>query len=1399
MSAASDDLCTKDFKSPSSSDLRVYASLSKFYRAKVIDHDHASEHATRSARIRCIVRVLSATFPWLLLFLQLLWCTVLQILTYWLPTSVAEGAPEDATSRIPIISLSSSVVMAASFSLFVLLSFAVREGTARYREAISALYSTTQSLRQLVRKVVLHFPPSNWHAADRSRIIAHLAAFIIAVGESVQDRRDTSVYESLVHPDDAADFVNATVPFARIAVTLRAYFNAAKDTPTTLGSGCNFQVVALVDSAELSGRDALRLKRSRIAIGYSVHLRVFTYLWAVLLPVALVNDSGWWTLLFAPVATFPVAALLNIASALSKPFSSSSPLSVSVDSLCASFAADILSDASANPSFNSALSKENEIYAEDNWLDHPLPPDVRGIFPQERPIPSPWRAFKRSITTQAVFSLLAAVLWTSFIVFLTWGLSRLRFLRGGTPFRQDGDRWWSTQVPLTSQTTGFLTVAFFLLLTFWATDGAARFAAALDIWQARLATNIDAFAHMASQMTPAGFWHKGDHRRLLSHVAVLPYTIKSYLRGSRDISSFRGLLSESDVQQFLDDDRPFPFHCLDVIYAYIDSADDEFRDVKKPFFATTFAMQNTLLEADSAMWESAAMKHARIPSAFTYNLILFAAVWNMLLPMTIVQTDGFLTFLYMIPIAYSTINIIQVGLDLSNPFDCDEEDVPLEEFCNDMRNSVHRIYQSTRGGTIATIHTDEDYSRETFSPILDRMEPPVDDIGFGLARPLDLKKKTAKRQLFELFSVLRQNISHALGTSKGNPILDQMLPTVRERVYEPTLLGLLTKKLALIPTISLKFYFGVTAWAVASVYLSWGFSRLWEGQDRGDCSSWCSPVDVQSNVLANIGFALFMILSFRTANSVSRYEDGARHLFALRQELRGLAMDFLFSFPTGFFHRGDKERIVAHITQIPLCVRDMLHCGSARRTPSREGLLSERDFQRFRDSINPFEHLVESLEDYILAQDSTVRAGWDLSEFRAPPGVAGPILGRLLAIRQTVSRASTIKRFPLVESYRKHEGMFAALWLFMLPLSMVSETGYFTIIWAPLISYGVLVLRDIAAQLVDPFGHDPDDLPVQALCLEATNGVLDAVKTAGWDTDKLCESTATSHKCAPCAIGSVLRNTQVNARLTLAKLDGETVRGFDAQFVHRARHTLFTHLIESSPWRLLGLGFVWAVATSTFTAVMRTSRLNNEWWQETTLITTDVINGVSFGAFTLLSFFSAVAAARYRAAAALWVQRIRPACHSLASNLLRFYRDGAVHTDDIHRMIGIVAAIPLVIKAEVRGSRDVRDFAGLLSAEDMSGVVCGENMCNHLFDVVRAYYLRIALIPDKLKVMDISTPPRLRTAFIRFPLIDIENALVEARFLTGFDVSPAFKTLLKTLLFIWFAILPFLLFEVAGM
>jgi predicted membrane chloride channel (bestrophin family) len=45
------------------------------------------------------------------------------------------------------------------------------------------------------------------------------------------------------------------------------------------------------------------------------------------------------------------------------------------------------------------------------------------------------------------------------------------------------------------------------------------------------------------------------------------------------------------------------------------------------------------------------------------------------------------------------------------------------------------------------------------------------------------------------------------------------------------------------------------------------------------------------------------------------------------------------------------------------------------------------------------------------------------------------------------------------------------LWLAILPFALVQNSGWLTILWAPMISYGVVGMEEMAMELSDPFGY----------------------------------------------------------------------------------------------------------------------------------------------------------------------------------------------------------------------------------------------------------------------------------------------------------------------------------------
>lgn len=1340
------------------------------------------------------VRTIWHHFPLTLLILQLAWSSFVQVLTEWLPTSPT------SPSRSPGIAVPTSAIFTAGFSLFILLAFFIREATTRQRDAVESLHTISHSLRHIMRKLRLGYPRGTWHSGDHDRIFGHLAAYPIALKMSLRHERHPDQLAPLLHPSDVRDILAAPSMHLHCAKIVRAYFACAEDdspynfppiaaSSTPAGMGTRLHIITLIDTVDRASASLTRIETLLPAAGYVSHLRAFVYIWAFILPSALVADSEWLTPLWATLITYPIAALFNVSYKLSRPLDRAS-MAVPLTHLCAQISVDVLTDAEKGALSYSELVHELPDFTASEWLSAPLPSSARGYAPYSLPSHSSLRMIRTIALPLAAF-----LFWSAAVVFMTWGLSQQR-----DPPRDDGDRWWSAQVPIPVSASSNISAAVFLLLSFWTTDAYARYTRSVRIWTDVVRPNIELVANVFSQLTPASFWHAHDHERAFAHLAALPTTMRLHLRNSRDLSSLQSLLSPSDVGAFENDPRPFPIRCMDVLLAYIDSADAADKsvlapDTQAPYQTTAYTLQVALWEADRSLWECVAIRSTPIAPPVTLHLQLFAALWLLLLPMTIVQTDGFVSFVYLVPIAFSTMTLIRVGVRLADPFGCANEDLPLHVFCEEIRDSIHRIFLDTRKGTRGRIHTGESYNRSLFEPR--RAKECMGDLSHN--------NRSMHRIWHRLprFSIARWR--RFLGMGQNSPLVSSDLPSVHTEKYTPTLANTIGRYVSRFPTISFRAYVAVTLWSVLSVVVSWLLSELWEGQDRGECRKWCSPIDVQGYVLSNVGFALFLILSFRTADSVERFDEGARTLYDLQEQLRGLAVDFTLTFPTGFFHPGDKERVVAHIVQIPLVLREMLLTNSNGRGAVSKGLLTDSDRMRLEESSSPIEHLLESIQSYVLLQDSRIRDGWDeLGEFRAPPGLTAPLIGRIFRIRQIVARTTTIKRFPVVASYRLHETIFTLIWLAMLPLSMTRDTGFFAVLWSTLISYGVLALRDVAAQLSDPFGCDVHDLPLTDLCTDAVQLVLEGVFSSGWDTDRVSIERSALDE-VKTVVGAGLSDHEVVVTFALPQvyMDGaldEGWRSFDTRSRLRPQRTVFTHVLFSTPWREVTLTFIWSAIASTISAWTRSSGGNDadDWWRSTIAITTDVIDGASFGAFTLLGLFTTAAFIRHQRAGALWEEDLRRNCHALAATAMAFYRDDAVHIGDKERIVGLIAAMPLLIKAELSNSRDVREVSALLNLEDLAFSSRSNSMVLHCCDRVRAYMIRLITAPDKLLNLDEAAPPRIRSGFIRTPLVNIESAFHEARFLKTFGVSPILKVLLRVLLGMWFILLPFILFQVSG-
>lgn len=1330
------------------------------------------------------------------------------------------------------------VTSAAGTSLFILLAFIVSDATSRYRAALEHLHQLHVALRHLLRKLHLSYPRNTWHNFDHERILAHIAAIPIALALHLRKLRASPPLEPLLHADDISDILKAPAPHLHCSMLVRAYFACAEDdsaynfpaivaNQSPAGLGVRNLHVTLLDAVDAVASCAQRIATARVAQGYLTHIRIFLAVWLALVPLALAPTTRWFTPLWTGLIAHSVTTVFEAAAAMQTPFSNTR-ISVPLERISASITAALLRYALHPPSLAACVKTRT---GDHTWLDAPLPHNIAGYGTcKGRPKFAALRDVLHLLfrpRLSVLLSMLAFSIWTAISVFATCNSNKSHSSGANLP-TLPSSVCMALNIPISFRALALFSTAVFLLLSFWLRDGYARFARALYLWRVRARPAMERIAHAVALLAGEGLWHAGDRRRFLSHLAALPVAMKQHLRRRPDMKDLVALVGEADAHELTaPGESTSPTRCADVLNAYIDSADaangeicsglEDVGGCESPFRISRFFLQGALWDAEQALWECEALRDAPTAPAFTFHLKAFVAIWLLLLPLVVVQNSGWLAVSFVLPIAYAVINVVQVADALGDPFRFERErngeGIPLDLLCNEIRDSIHRICKEARDGTRGVVLSPESaYDRQSFEPgMFARKSERADSStnrSSGAYRAREVSEGPWHEKTKQKWGSLFETIE-----TDSKLSIDGRLPTVRDHEEHLSLLKSMRRRLARFPAISLSSYVAVTLWSVGAVILSRTLSNLWGDAGGEKCPMWCSPLDVDPSMLSNLGFALFLLISMRVTDAVRRYDAGASLMFELAQRMRQLTLFMTQVFPDGFFHSGDKERFIAHLTHIPICLRDVLRGERQGRLSVEESLLSAYDKQRFVESSSPVEYLLETVEAFMLLQESPTRTGWDIGSWNVPLNVAGPIATHLSALRGLIAEASTINRFAiLVTALRRQERLFATMWLGILPLTLTSKLGYYTIAWSPLISYGVLALQDTAGQLADPFGWDKGDLPMDGLAARAADGVLDALFSTGWNTTRHCEPpSSVAVVSSSRGLGAMLHNGRVNAAslppvLAGAKSEYDCM-GSD-NFEHapfferappRAGASLYAHLRKSTPWKGLAGILCWAL----FASVLRLSSDNLGWvgvemWKSVTFSSICVLNGVSFGAFMLLSFFAAIAAERYENGARIWEGGMRAHCHALASAILNVTESGSVvHEGGKRRLLGLVAAMPLLLKQELRGTRDLRDVSALLCKEDLSRVACADGMVTYCADVVRTHVMRMLAEPMK-QVEKETAPPGPRGFYVTSALQGVERAVRDARMLRLVDVSPTFKTLLGSLLTILLAILPFILFEVSG-
>ena len=221
--------------------------------------------------------------------------------------------------------------------------------------------------------------------------------------------------------------------------------------------------------------------------------------------------------------------------------------------------------------------------------------------------------------------------------------------------------------------------------------------------------------------------------------------------------------------------------------------------------------------------------------------------------------------------------------------------------------------------------------------------------------------------------------------------------------------------------------------------------------------AWVKNITIVHNLL---GFVMSILLVFRTNTAYDRWGT-----------LTNSSCSFAIKM-SAFLNRDDQVNRSFYIKSIPLFADTLF---AHLRSSKTQFMLDSIEHPEF-ETLDAKKHGPNQVASMIVARTNSLYK-------------EGLISGdQLIVINNEISSftdvcgaCERIKNTPIPLSYSSFIKKFIFIYVLTLPIGFVFSMGYFVIAAVPFIFYVMASLELIAESIEDPFGTDPDDLPIDKI------------------------------------------------------------------------------------------------------------------------------------------------------------------------------------------------------------------------------------------------------------------------------------------------------------------------------
>ena len=214
-----------------------------------------------------------------------------------------------------------------------------------------------------------------------------------------------------------------------------------------------------------------------------------------------------------------------------------------------------------------------------------------------------------------------------------------------------------------------------------------------------------------------------------------------------------------------------------------------------------------------------------------------------------------------------------------------------------------------------------------------------------------------------------------------------------------------------------------------------------------------------------VGVALGLLLVFRTNASYDRYWEGRRLVGHMINNLRDLARQ-------GASYLAPAARAALRDRLVALYATSRRYLSDERTWPELDGTLPPEVRAQVEAVRCPPLVVARSIGDLLAAEAAAGRLG----EHRLTMLDAA-----VSEVVYTLGVCERILRTPVPFAYAHHIKGFLTLFCFTVPLALMPAMGWGTAPAAAIVAYALFGIDEIGVEIEDPFGYDPNDLPLDAI------------------------------------------------------------------------------------------------------------------------------------------------------------------------------------------------------------------------------------------------------------------------------------------------------------------------------